>query len=118
MFELYWSSAQVEARGESPLSLSLPEFSPSCNLAPLPQEKLTADTFALKGHSNLLNVQRTFLDGLFRAPHLESTDPSSTERAISLSNVLSYADRLRIRHPGDSKFALGPHIDGGGVERW
>ncbi|KAJ3579209.1 hypothetical protein NPX13_g1349 [Xylaria arbuscula] len=29
-----------------------------------------------------------------------------------------YADRLRIRQPGDAKFALGPHIDGGSVERW
>jgi hypothetical protein len=25
---------------------------------------------------------------------------------------------LRIRQPGDSKFTLGPHIDGGSVERW
>lgn len=32
--------------------------------------------------------------------------------------MLTYADRLRIRRPGDAKFALGPHIDGGGVERW
>lgn len=31
---------------------------------------------------------------------------------------LSYADRLRVRHPGDSRFALGPHMDGGSVERW
>lgn len=38
--------------------------------------------------------------------------------AISLSHQLSYADRLRIRHPGDAKFALGPHVDGGGLERW
>ena len=29
-----------------------------------------------------------------------------------------YADRLRMRLPGDSKFALGPHVDGGSVERW
>jgi hypothetical protein len=31
---------------------------------------------------------------------------------------LTYADRLRIRHPSDAKFALGPHMDGGSVERW
>lgn len=43
------------------------------------------------------------------------SDPSS---AISLSQPISYADRLRIRQPGDAKFALGPHIDGGSVERW
>lgn len=37
---------------------------------------------------------------------------------MSLNNPLTYCDRLRIRLPGDSAFALGPHIDGGGVERW
>lgn len=31
---------------------------------------------------------------------------------------LAYSDRLRIRHPGDTSFALGPHMDGGSVERW
>jgi len=31
---------------------------------------------------------------------------------------MSYFDRLRIRHPGDSSFRLGPHIDGGSLERW
>jgi hypothetical protein len=43
---------------------------------------------------------------------------TSNPNAISLSHQLSYADRLRIRHPGDAKFALGPHVDGGGLERW
>jgi len=37
---------------------------------------------------------------------------------VSLVTPLTYADRLRIRHPGDAKFALGPHMDGGSVERW
>jgi Protein of unknown function (DUF1479) len=31
---------------------------------------------------------------------------------------MTYADRIRIRQPGDSGFALGPHVDGGSVERW
>lgn len=44
-----------------------------------------------------------------------SSDPSSE---VSLAQPLSYADRLRIRQPGDASFALGPHIDGGSVERW
>lgn len=44
-----------------------------------------------------------------------SSDPTS---AVSLAQPLSYADRLRIRRPGDASFALGPHIDGGSVERW
>lgn len=37
---------------------------------------------------------------------------------ISTSQPLTYADRVRIRQPGDTGFALGPHIDGGSVERW
>jgi len=43
---------------------------------------------------------------------------SSLDAPISLSHPLTYADRLRIRQPGDTSFALGPHIDGGSVERW
>lgn len=37
---------------------------------------------------------------------------------ISVDHPLAYADRLRIRPPGDAKFALGAHSDGGSVERW
>ena len=36
----------------------------------------------------------------------------------STKQPLTYADRLRIRQPGDAGFALGPHVDGGSVERW
>ena len=44
-----------------------------------------------------------------------SADPSVP---ISTRHPISYADRLRMRLPGDAKFALGPHVDGGSVERW
>lgn len=37
---------------------------------------------------------------------------------ISLKENVVYADRLRIRQPGDAQFALGPHVDGGSIERW
>lgn len=37
---------------------------------------------------------------------------------VSLTSPLVYSDRLRIRNPGDAKFALGPHMDGGSIERW
>jgi len=43
---------------------------------------------------------------------------SDPDALVSLHTPLSYADRLRIRQPGDAKFALGPHQDGGSVERW
>ncbi|CZR50815.1 related to DUF1479 domain protein [Phialocephala subalpina] len=43
---------------------------------------------------------------------------SNPDALISLSNPLTYADRIRIRQPGDSAFTLGPHVDGGSVECW
>jgi hypothetical protein len=42
----------------------------------------------------------------------------NTRSNISIETPLIYADRLRIRPPGDARFALGPHSDGGSVERW
>ncbi|KAI1073580.1 DUF1479-domain-containing protein [Whalleya microplaca] len=62
-----------------------------------------------RAHPNLLRAQAA-LAKLWRL-----SDPES---AISISQPLAYADRLRIRQPGDATFALGPHIDGGSVERW
>ncbi|KAL4788717.1 hypothetical protein BJX76DRAFT_344816 [Aspergillus varians] len=62
-----------------------------------------------RSHSNVLETQR-FLQRLWH-----SSDPNTR---ISTRNPLSYADRLRIRQPGDGKFTLGPHIDGGSLERW
>lgn len=43
---------------------------------------------------------------------------SDPKALISTSHPISYADRLRIRPPGDAVFALGPHVDGGSCERW
>jgi hypothetical protein len=37
---------------------------------------------------------------------------------VDLTTPLSYCDRVQIRPPGDKQFALSPHVDGGGVERW
>lgn len=42
---------------------------------------------------------------------------ASDETAIDLSTNVTYCDRLRIRQPGDTSFALGEHVDGGSVER-
>lgn len=88
VYELYWSRAQVAARS----------------------------------HPNLLTTAERFLQ-LFHQPRANSVSRSSSctdevETACSLRNPLTYVDRLRIRQPGDAQFALGAHIDGGGVERW
>ncbi|KDR75460.1 hypothetical protein GALMADRAFT_247897 [Galerina marginata CBS 339.88] len=60
-------------------------------------------------HPSLITTQKFLLS-------LWHTSDPSTE--ISLNTPITYFDRLRIRQPGDAKFALGPHIDGGSVERW
>lgn len=57
-----------------------------------------------------MRVQRALMQSTWHR-----SDPGSL---LSLSQPLSYADRLRIRRPGDAAFALGPHQDGGSVERW
>ncbi|KAI9872884.1 MAG: hypothetical protein M1830_001089, partial [Pleopsidium flavum] len=62
-----------------------------------------------RAHPNVIEAQR-FLMGFWH-----SDDPTAL---VSPSHPVSYADRLRIRHPGDTGFALGPHVDGGSVERW
>ncbi|KAL5597265.1 hypothetical protein FOBRF1_011058 [Fusarium oxysporum] len=61
-----------------------------------------------RSHPNFLTVQHNLMS------LWHTTSPTS----ISLSQPFSYADRLRVRQPGDASFALGPHIDGGSVERW
>lgn len=62
-----------------------------------------------RAHPNLLRTQA------FLMSHWYSADKSA---GISTSHPVAYADRLRIRQPGDAGFALGPHIDGGSCERW
>ncbi|KUI60199.1 Uncharacterized protein YbiU [Cytospora mali] len=61
-------------------------------------------------HPNFMRVQKVLMQSTW---HM--SDPSSL---LSISQPLSYADRLRIRQPGDAAFALGPHMDGGSLERW
>ncbi|KAL8778291.1 MAG: hypothetical protein Q9213_007478 [Squamulea squamosa] len=66
-----------------------------------------------RAHPNILRAQS------FLMSHWHSALKSSnTSSLISSSHPVSYADRLRIRQPGDSAFALGPHVDGGSCERW
>lgn len=60
-------------------------------------------------HPSILSTHR-FLLSLWHT--------SNPNTPISLDTPLSYFDRLRIRQPGDAKFTLGPHVDGGSVERW
>ncbi|KAK5277698.1 hypothetical protein LTR16_009463, partial [Cryomyces antarcticus] len=62
-----------------------------------------------RAHPNLIKTQRFLME------FWHSKDPNAL---ISSSHPTIYCDRLRMRLPGDAKFALGPHVDGGSVERW
>ncbi|TQV92955.1 hypothetical protein IF1G_08258 [Cordyceps javanica] len=70
----------------------------------------SAPQLKARSHPNFMRVQQRLMGALWHA-----SDPTSP---ISVTEPLSYADRLRIRQPGDATFALGPHMDGGSVERW
>ncbi|MCJ1350753.1 MAG: hypothetical protein MMC33_000734 [Icmadophila ericetorum] len=62
-----------------------------------------------RAHPNLLRTHKFLLS------QWHSKDKNAL---ISVNHPVSYADRLRIRMPGDSGFSLGPHVDGGSCERW
>ncbi|KAF2862022.1 DUF1479-domain-containing protein [Piedraia hortae CBS 480.64] len=62
-----------------------------------------------RAHPNLIKTQRFLLQ------FWHSRDPNAL---ISSSHPTTYADRLRIRQPGDARFSLGPHVDNGSCERW
>lgn len=42
---------------------------------------------------------------------------ATPEAKVDLTQTVAYCDRLRVRKPGDTSFALSGHIDGGSVER-
>ncbi|KAJ7066227.1 hypothetical protein C8F01DRAFT_981977 [Mycena amicta] len=72
----------------------------------------TASQTRARTHPNILATQRALLSLWKTAP-----SPSSSDE-IRLDTPISYFDRLRIRFPGDTQFALGPHADAGSIERW
>ncbi|KAH8813317.1 hypothetical protein F5884DRAFT_333320 [Xylogone sp. PMI_703] len=62
-----------------------------------------------RAHPNMLEAQR-FIMSFWHS--------KSPDAMVSTEFPVSYADRLRICQPSESGFALGPHVDGGSVERW
>lgn len=62
-----------------------------------------------RAHPNVLEAQK-FLMSFWHS--------NDDEALINTDIPVAYADRLRIRQPGDARFALGAHVDGGSVERW
>jgi hypothetical protein len=43
---------------------------------------------------------------------------TESDEHVDFENVFSYGERLRMRQRGDTSFNLGPHIDGGSIERF
>ncbi|KAJ4003230.1 hypothetical protein NW752_012175 [Fusarium irregulare] len=62
-----------------------------------------------RAHENIIYTQR-FLMNLWH-----SSDPKAL---VSPNFPVSYADRMRIRNPGDEACSLSVYVDGGSVERW
>lgn len=62
-----------------------------------------------RAHPNMLAAQ-SFLMSFWNC--------SDEKALVSGRFPVAYADRLRMRRGGDKGFALGPHVDGGSVERW
>ncbi|KAI1392880.1 DUF1479-domain-containing protein [Hypoxylon trugodes] len=62
-----------------------------------------------RADSRLLEVQR-FIMRIWNS--------SDEDALVSGNHPVSYADRIRMRRPGDMSLAAGPHIDNGSVERW
>ncbi|GJE92712.1 DUF1479 domain-containing protein [Phanerochaete sordida] len=64
-----------------------------------------------RGHPNVL-AATAWLNKFY---HINSQKKLSD---VDLATPLSYADRFRMRHPGNKWYTHPPHIDGGGIERW
>lgn len=107
---------QWKVRDSSPCTRLPSTKKPGVLLPGFPAENIQAyeiynskAQISARTHPALINTQR-FLLSLWH-------DSSSTQGA-NLDIPISYFDRLRIRTPGDRSFTLGPHIDGGSIERW
>lgn len=74
----------------------------------------TAAQIHARSHPALLTTHKALLS----LWHSSAPPSAGVQSTVSLRTLISYFDRLRIRPPGPTKCVLGPHIDGGGIERW
>lgn len=61
--------------------------------------------------SRELAVTRRFLNSLWDTRQYDG-------HAFNPDRECTYADRIRLRKPGDGSAGLPPHVDGGSIERW
>ncbi|KAF2112074.1 hypothetical protein BDV96DRAFT_649436 [Lophiotrema nucula] len=101
---LQWKEDLKAYIGQNPQTKAFPADNPQVFELYWARTQLLA-----RAHPNLMETHRFLLS------YWHSKNPTAP---ISTQHPISYADRLRMRLPGDAKFALGPHVDGGSVERW
>ena len=93
VLELYWSRPQVEAR----------------------QHPNVYATLVALNH-----IWSQGSDKVSSSVENESSEDSDliARAGVDLDTVYTYGERLRIRQPFDTSFRLGPHMDGGSIERF
>ncbi|KAL7620252.1 hypothetical protein AAE478_009245 [Parahypoxylon ruwenzoriense] len=98
LFDVFWSPGQVKARADSRV-LEVQRFAMGAAWQCTPSSSSSDPSLSSSSSNN-------------KTPH------GNTGALVSTTHPVTYADQLRIRHPGDISLASGPHIDGGSVERW
>ncbi|KAI1485710.1 hypothetical protein F5X96DRAFT_674372 [Biscogniauxia mediterranea] len=104
---LAWKHETLDYLAHNPAARGLPPHDPQLfDLYWSPgQVRARAD-------SRVLEAQR-FAMGTWRTGAGDDDDAP-----VSTRHPVAYADRLRVRRPGDAALGTGPHVDGGSVERW
>ena len=69
-------------------------------------------------HPSVVAVLRSLQQLLWTVGGSAEPAEQVAREAIALDASYTYGERLRIRQRGDSSFNLGPHIDGGSIERF
>lgn len=64
-----------------------------------------------RADSRMLEAQRFVMRAAWH-------DGGRDDALVSTDHPVAYADRFRVRRPGDTSMGKGPHVDGGSVERW
>lgn len=98
-----WKNQVVDYTAKNPTTKGFPKDSPVVYELYWSKPQVEA-----RSHPNMMKAMN-FMNHLWHADE---------DSLICLDKNVSYADRLRIRNAGDKFFSLGPHADGGSLERW
>ncbi|KAH9906559.1 DUF1479-domain-containing protein [Xylariomycetidae sp. FL2044] len=99
-----WKEETQEYLGDNPQTKGFPAQSPQ-----LYDMYWSPGQVRARADSRLLEAQR-FAMSVWHS--------SKDDALVSSNHPVAYADRFRVRTPGDTSLATGPHVDNGSVERW